>query len=252
MTPQPRAWKAVLGAIEARLASGELEPGDRLPAERQLAIDLEVGRSSVREALRVLEALGLIRTATGSGPQSGAMIIRAPSDGMGTLLRLQVAAQGFRVEDIVRTRLMVESTVARDLAQMYANNSGPSFERARHLLDAMDDPQLSETQFLTLDAQFHLTLAESCGNEVVTAMMSGLRDSIEKYAVHAALRLPSWPTTRARLRTEHRDILAAISAGDVEAAPALVHGHISGYYLESTLIREPRPARPTEPVLQAP
>lgn len=64
-------------------------------------------------------------------------------------------------------------------------------------------------------------------------MMSGLRDSIEEYPVQAAVRLPSWPETRAQLRAEHRAILAAIRAGDVAPAPAFVHGHISGYYQES-------------------
>lgn len=75
MTSRQRAWKAVPGAIEVRLAVGELAPGDRLSPERQLAVDPGVGRSPVREAVRVLEVLGLIRTATGSGPQSGAIVV---------------------------------------------------------------------------------------------------------------------------------------------------------------------------------
>lgn len=249
MTNQPRAWETVLGAIEAKLASGELAPGGRLPPERQLAGDLGVGRSSIREAVRVLEALGLIRTATGSGPQSGAMIISTPSDGMSTLLRLQVAAQGFRVENIVKTRLMVETTVARDLAKFYADNAGPCLDGASRLLDAMDEPQLTEAQFLTLDAQFHLTLAESCGNEVVTAMMLGLRNSIEDYVIDAALRLPAWPETRARLRTEHRRILMAIYSGDADAATSLVHGHITGYYRESEPSTKPHAPLPLPALL---
>ncbi|BDZ54522.1 hypothetical protein GCM10025870_15950 [Agromyces marinus] len=77
-TIEPRAWQAVLEHVERKLLGGELAPGDRLPGERQLAADLGVGRSSVREALRVLEVLGLIRTHTGSGPTSGAIIIATP------------------------------------------------------------------------------------------------------------------------------------------------------------------------------
>jgi DNA-binding FadR family transcriptional regulator len=65
-----RAWEIVLAHIEADLLEGRLGPGDRLPGERALAADLGVGRSSVREAIRVLEVLGLIRTATGSGPSA--------------------------------------------------------------------------------------------------------------------------------------------------------------------------------------
>ena len=91
--PAPRAWQVVLEHIETDLLDGRLAPGDRLPAERELAATLGVGRSSVREALRVLEVMGLIRTGTGSGPTSGAIIIATPHGGMSALLRLQVAAQ---------------------------------------------------------------------------------------------------------------------------------------------------------------
>ncbi|WP_423778561.1 FadR/GntR family transcriptional regulator, partial [Enterococcus faecium] len=96
MADQPaRAWRLVLEHIERDLLDARLGPGDRLPSERDLATELGVGRSSVREAFRVLEVMGLIRTATGSGPQSGAIVIATPTGGMSALLRLQVAAQGF-------------------------------------------------------------------------------------------------------------------------------------------------------------
>src|SRR5690554_7246196 len=117
VTPQ-RAWRIVLEHVERELLDGRLGPGDRLPSERDLSTDLGVGRSSVREALRVLEVLGLIRTATGSGPNSGAIIVALPGGGMSALMRLQVAATGFAVADIVKTRLVLETAVAADLAGM--------------------------------------------------------------------------------------------------------------------------------------
>ncbi|MGO7983463.1 FadR/GntR family transcriptional regulator, partial [Rhizobium johnstonii] len=64
----PRAWQLVLEHVESALLDGRLHPGDHLPSERDLAAQLGVGRSSVREAVRVLEVLGLVRTQTGSGP----------------------------------------------------------------------------------------------------------------------------------------------------------------------------------------
>ena len=111
-----RAWRIVLERIEPDLLEGRLAPGDRLPGERELAAPLGVGRSSVREALRVLEVMGLIRTGTGSGPTSGAIIIATPRGGMSTLLRLQVAASGFPLDDVVSTRLVLESAVVEALA----------------------------------------------------------------------------------------------------------------------------------------
>ncbi|UOQ90758.1 FCD domain-containing protein [Agromyces endophyticus] len=226
---ETRAWRTVLEHIESQLIEGRLRPGDRLPGERALSADLGVGRSSVREALRVLEVLGLIRTQAGSGPNAGAIIIATPSGGMSTLMRLQVAASGFPVADIVRTRLLLESTVAGELAE----RSTPDLAAAERLLDAMDSPGLTPAEFLALDAEFHLALAEASGNQVITATMAGLRSGIEGYALEGLARIDDWPTTSARLRGEHRAVVAAIRAGDADAARTRIHDHISGYYAET-------------------
>jgi GntR family transcriptional repressor for pyruvate dehydrogenase complex len=229
---ETRAWKIVLDSIESRLLSGELGPGDHLPPERALATELGVGRSSVREALRVLEVFGLVRTQTGSGPQSGAIIIASPSSAIGALMRMQVAARGFQVADIVRTRLLLETAVVGDLAE---RSNTVDLAAAARLLDAMEAPQLTQLEFLALDAQFHLSLAEASENQVVATMMTGLRSSIESYVLEGAAGLSDWPATAGRLRAEHRTILMAIVAGDRAAATLHVQGHISGYYAETRL-----------------
>ncbi|MBF4632815.1 FadR family transcriptional regulator [Agreia pratensis] len=233
----------MLEHIEADLLAGRLAPGDHLPAERALASELGVGRSSVREALRVLEVLGLIRTQTGSGPQSGAIIVARPSGGMSSLMRLQVAAQGFDVHDVVKTRLVLEAAVVTELAKAGAPRDLAS---AIELLDAMDaDGRLPEAEFLALDAAFHLALAELSGNSVIASMMAGLRNSIESYVLAGVPNLRSWAETSGRLRHEHRAIVAAIEAGEPELARDLVSGHITGYYAESNFI--PTPADPLVP-----
>ncbi|GAB3633921.1 FCD domain-containing protein [Microbacterium shaanxiense] len=229
----PRAWRVVLEHIERDLLDGRLGPGDRLASERDLAADLGVGRSSVREALRVLEVLGLIRTATGSGPQSGAIVIATPSGGMSALLRLQVAAQGFALGDVVRTRLVLEDAVVSDLASNPARDTGA----AHGLLDAMDAEGLTTGEFLALDAQMHLALAESSGNTVIAAMMAGLRTSIESYVLAGSASIDDWDAMAIRLRHEHRALIAAIDGGDADAARALVHDHITGYYTAAGLTR---------------
>jgi DNA-binding FadR family transcriptional regulator len=224
-----RAWQVVLGRIESDLASGALKPGDHLAPERALALQLGVGRSSVREAVRVLEVLGLLRTQTGSGPSSGAVITAAPSDGMSVLMRLQVAAQGFPVSDVVRTRLLLETAVIGELAQ----TDLPDLTEAVALLAAMDDEAHSSAEFLALDAQFHLALATAAGNQVVIATMAGLRTSIEDYVRTGAAQLTDWSPVAARLRAEHRAIVASVRAHDPETARRRVHEHITGYYAET-------------------
>jgi GntR family transcriptional repressor for pyruvate dehydrogenase complex len=226
----PRAWQAVLEHVESRLLSGDLAPGDRLPGERALSTQLGVGRSSVREALRVLEVLGLIRTHAGSGPNAGAIIIATPGGGMSALMRLQVAARGFPVVDIVRTRLILETSVAGDLAEA---TQRPDLSAAERLLDAMDSPALAPAEFLALDAAFHLALAEASGNQVITATMAGLRSGIEGYALAGLATISDWVATSARLRSEHRGIVEAIRAADAPASRTRIHDHISGYYAET-------------------
>ena len=245
---EPRAWEQVLQHIERRLLDGELAPGDRLPGERALAAELGVGRSSVREALRVLEVLGLIRTHAGSGPSAGAIIIATPGGGMSALMRLQVAASGFPVADIVATRLVLEASVAGDLAEasgsaLAGGAPAPDLTAAGRLLDAMDDPGLTAPEFLALDAAFHLALAEASGNQVITATMAGLRSGIEGYALAGLARIDDWHATSARLRREHRGVVAAIKAADAAAARTRMHHHIAGYYAETSLDPAHTPAR---------
>jgi len=242
LTPA-RAWRLVLERVERDLLDGLLAPGERLPSERELAAQLGVGRSSVREALRVLEVMGLIRTGTGSGPSSGAIIIATPQGGMSALLRLQVAAHGFPLDDVVRTRLVLETAVVTELAGAEASTPAPSaggdaLAAARITLRAMDAADLTPGEFLALDAQLHLALAEASGNTVIAAIMAGLRTSIESYVQAGATALADWDATAARLRQEHHAIIHAIDAHDAQRARALIHSHITGYYAEAGLARE--------------
>ncbi|MEU1970911.1 FCD domain-containing protein [Microbacterium sp. NPDC019599] len=229
-----RAWRVVLDKIETDLLEGRLTPGDRLAPERELSATLGVGRSSVREALRVLEVMGLIKTGTGSGPTSGAIIIATPRGGLAALLRLQVAAQGFPIADVVATRLLLEQWVVGTLAV----DGEHDLAAVRSTLTAMDDDALSTEEFLALDAQFHLALADASGNAVVGASMAGLRTSIESYVQAGARRIPDWDATATRLRREHHDLIRAIDSGEADLARSLVHDHITGYYAAAGLTRD--------------
>lgn len=246
-----RAWQVVLARIESALADGTLKPGDHLAPERTLAAELGVGRSSVREAVRVLDVLGLVRTQTGSGPSSGAVIIATPSDGMSVLMRLQVAAQGFPVADVVRTRLLLESAVVAELADpARPGDDQPDLGEATDLLTAMEAESLTAQEFLALDAEFHLALAAAAGNQVVTATMAGLRTAIEGYVRTGAEHVADWAPVASRLRAEHYAIVAAIHDHDPETARQRIHDHITGYYTE-TFSTDPTEPDPTEPSTRA-
>jgi len=221
-----RAWRTVLERIETDLLEGRLGPGDRLPGERDLATQMGVGRSSVREAIRVLESMGLLRTASGSGPNAGAIITATPEGGMATLMRLQVAAKGFPFDEIVDTRVLLESAVVHRLANADEPDLGP----AESTLQAMRDAALTPEEFLALDAQFHVWLAEASGNGVVASVMSGLRTAIESYARAGAALVDDWPAMVENLQREHESILDAIRAGDPELARTRIRDHIVGFY----------------------
>ncbi|WP_427008792.1 FadR/GntR family transcriptional regulator [Pseudarthrobacter sp. H2] len=224
-----RTHQLVLQWIEKQLIDGQLTVGGRLPAERTLAEQLEVSRTSVREAIRILEAMGVVRAGVGSGPDAGTVVIADPTAALGSALRLHVATQHLPVADIVETRVLLESWAAAR-----ARADSPALAEAAALLEQMDAGPDTE-DFLALDVRFHLALAEAAGNAVVSAMMGSLREAIQGYAGRLTANLPDWDATAARLRSEHREILAAINNNDGVRAALLVADHIEGYYKEAGL-----------------
>ncbi|MCB5282926.1 MULTISPECIES: FCD domain-containing protein [Micrococcaceae] len=231
-----RTHQLVLTWIEGQLSSGRLALGGRLPPERALAEQLKVSRTSVREAIRVLEAMGVLRAGVGSGPEAGTIVIADPTAALGAALRLHVATSHLPVKDIVETRVLLESWAAAR-----ARPDSPALAEAASLLEKMEDCAGTET-FLALDVQFHLALADAAGNAVVSAMMGSLREAIQDYAGGLTGNLPDWNATAARLRVEHRSILSAITGRDGGRAARLVADHIEGYYAEAGVRPGVRPS----------
>ncbi len=223
-----RTHQLVLHWIEGQLSEGKLAVGGRLPAERTLAEQLQVSRTSVREAIRILEAMGVVRAGVGSGPEAGTVVISDPTAALGSALRLHVATQHLPVSDIVQTRVLLESWAAA-----HARPDSPELTGAARLLEEMDAGGMAVDDFLALDVRFHLALADAAGNAVVSAMMGSLRESITGYASRLTGNLPDWDATASRLRAEHHGILDAIRNDDGERAAKLVAAHIEGYYREA-------------------
>ncbi|MER2137678.1 MAG: GntR family transcriptional regulator, partial [Arthrobacter sp.] len=104
--PPRRSYDLQLENIEADLRTGAIKLGDQLPGERTLAETYGISRASVREGIRILDAMGVLRSSSGSGPKSGAIIVSEPSAGLSSALRLHMASSRLSVEDIVQTRVL--------------------------------------------------------------------------------------------------------------------------------------------------
>ncbi|WP_287930998.1 FCD domain-containing protein [Arthrobacter sp.] len=227
----PRAYEAVLASIEADLRSGRLSIGDRLPGERTLSEQHGISRASVRDAIRILDVMGLVRTATGSGPKSGTVLISDPAAGLSSTLRLHVASQHLPVADIVQARILLETWAAT--AAAVKEIDAPSLARARELLSLMDDPALDREAFHDLDSQFHVLLSSLAGNAVVSAMMESLRLSIMDYVRESVTTDDQWRPVARTLRAQHHGILDALCAGDGELAARLLREHIEWFFSET-------------------
>ncbi|QCB27775.1 FadR/GntR family transcriptional regulator [Corynebacterium endometrii] len=223
-----RAHEKVLDWVTSQLAAGQLTIGDRLPAERTLAETLGVSRNSLREALRVLEAMGVLQSATGSGHNSGTIITAAPEQAFGMAMGLQLASRQMRPEHIFRTRLLLETAAVSqsDPAQL-------DVAAINDMLDAMDDPDMPIQGFLRLDAEFHVALSRAAENPLLSTLMGAVSLAISDYTLELSHRLPDWQATARRLQREHRGVLEAMVEGDGAAASERVERHIRGYYRET-------------------
>lgn len=229
--PSERAHDAVLRHIEDSLRTGEIKLGDRLPGERALAEQFGISRASVRDAIRALEVMGVVRSATGSGPHAGTIVVSDPSSALASALRLHVASQRLPVKDIVEARVMMETWSLAHAAD--ATWEPEQLEEARKLLDAMDDPRLPSPAFTALDAQFHVALSALAGNAVVSTMMDSLREAIREYVDEAVRTRGQWDDIVAELRRQHREILEAVERRDGDGAAHLVRDHIEWFYAKT-------------------
>src|SRR5919202_2638933 len=111
-----RAFEDVIVQVEEAIAAGRLQPGDRLPPERELAAQLQVSRASVREAMRVLEAFGVVAPRRGRGADAGSVVTSGGRNGLAGLLRIYSLLNKVPLSDLVDLRVALESMTAREAA----------------------------------------------------------------------------------------------------------------------------------------
>ena len=210
----------VLEALEG------LEPGTRLPSERELGATLGVGKSSVREALKGLAMLGIIEIRHGEG----AFVATRPSAHGQPPHAIAKALSKGHTHDLIEARRLIEGTVARLAAKRRTESDLLEFEstlkRHQRALDQHRDPSRAA-------AKFHVDLAEAAQNEILTSFATTLSEPErelldELYAIDGEF--PHWEIE------QHRAILAAVAGSDEDRAQKLAEQHVdamSEYYRRS-------------------
>ncbi|QBI18533.1 FadR family transcriptional regulator [Egibacter rhizosphaerae] len=222
-----RAYQEVVAQIQQEILAGRLRSGDRLPGERQLSEMLGVSRSSVREALRVLETLDIVRARTGTGPESGSIIVGEAGGTMGGVLLMHAALDHFSLEDVVNVRVALEGQAVRAAAQLRDDEQLASLEKLVHRMESGD---LGPEEFLELDSSFHVVIAQASGNRLTGYVMQSLRQLIEHWLGQLLLPHPGWPELRTALASEHREVFEAIRDGDGERGAEILTEHIRKAY----------------------
>jgi GntR family transcriptional repressor for pyruvate dehydrogenase complex len=218
-----RAFEDVIFQVEEAIADGRLQAGDRLPPERELAQQLAVSRASVREALRVLEAFGIVTARRGRGADAGSVVTSGDHSGLAGVLRISASLLRIPLGDLVDVRVAIEAMTARAAAERGAANE--LTEIAKVMQDVTD-----RGEFLELDTSFHVELARVSGNALAPMLMDALREAIARQMRAAFDDVADWDDTRERIAGDHREIADAIAARDPEAAEAAVVGHIRNFY----------------------
>ncbi len=223
----------VAESIREAIVTGALSPGDALPTERDLSESFGVSRASVREALRALQAQGLVSAA---GSPSRTVVAEGAGaharDAMVTLLRLN----GVGVDDLMEFRSHLESGA---LAAAARSREPTRLAEARAALEEMRRPGIGVEEFEEADVRFHVALVRASGNEAMHLVMQVLRETVARHLLDFLRAQPDPPATLARLGDEHAAILTAVERGHATRASALVRAHISGFYRA-----EPAPPRP--------
>jgi GntR family transcriptional regulator, transcriptional repressor for pyruvate dehydrogenase complex len=207
--PAPRQ---VVDHLQQMILRGGLKPGDRLPSQRELSLQLGVSRPSLREAMSVLETMGLITIRVGSGAYVAAPEDRAP---------LWRFSDRCSPRDVYEARYGLESYAAK-LAARTVDSAGVA-----RLAACVKDMRLALHNqdiggMAAADAQFHDLLFELCGNPVLAGMYRPVRDLMVE-----TQRLPMIRWTRLEeTLSEHEDLLATIAAKDAPAAEVAMQGHI--------------------------
>jgi DNA-binding FadR family transcriptional regulator len=217
----PKAANILAGQLREMIVGGRLIPGSFLPTERQLVTDSGLSRTSVRDALRVLESEGLITTKVGRS--GGSMVTLPGRDAVARSVELFVRTHGIRLESLLDCRVAVEPMLASLAARNRSQDELKEIETLHEEFCAAID---HVPRYKAVNLDWHLAVARASGNEPLIALMeaisSPIRDAMDYRHV-------TTPDLRHTAIAAHARIIDAIRKKDEAAAFRRMDRHVSAY-----------------------
>ncbi|KEA65419.1 Lactate-responsive regulator LldR in Enterobacteria, GntR family [Marinobacterium lacunae] len=228
---QPKLSDVIMQRIEEMIMEGTLRPGQRLPPERELAIEFDVSRPSLREALQKLAAKGLLVSRQGGGTYVAETLGDGLVDPLLDLFRTHPEAQ----YDLLEFRHALEG-VSAYYAALRSTDADRKVIRAR--LEDLEryHQQKAFDKEVSADVEFHLAIAASTHNVVLLHMMRALFTLLHQHIGDNLQNIYPKVDTRKRIHEQHHVLMEAICAGEAERARKAAHDHL--VYVEEALLEQ--------------
>lgn len=220
--------RKILRWLENELFEGNIQLGQDLPSDSEIARAIGVGRSRTREALRTLEDMDLVQLYNGRGKEMLVHLSDEPASAASAALRLHMSSSRYPTRDLVQTRILLESWAIARIDPKTA-----SFAEMDEVLAQMEDFDLSIRDFLELLLTFHHQVMRCAGNELLVGLLASVRQPSFESMLSLVGRMPLWSSAVERLRAESRAIAEALKAGDAATARAMVIGQLRGMYADA-------------------
>ncbi|HIC8884312.1 TPA: transcriptional regulator LldR [Klebsiella aerogenes] len=220
----------VANRVRALIEEQQLEAGMRLPAERQLAVQLGVSRNSLREALAMLVNEGVLLSRRGGGTFVRWQHEPWPEQNIVQPLKTLLADDPDYSFDILEARHAIEASTAWHAA-MRATDAEKEKIRLCFEATLSDDPDLASQA----DVRFHLAIAEASHNVVLLQTMRGFFELLQSSVKQSRQRMYLVPPVFARLTEQHQAVMEAIFAGDAEGARQAMMAHLG--FVHATIKR---------------
>ena len=220
--------RKILRWLENELFEGNIQLGQDLPSDSEIARAIGVSRSRTREALRTLEDMDLVQLYNGRGKEMLVHLSDEPASAASAALRLHMSSSRYPTRDLVQTRILLESWAIARIDPKTA-----SFAEMDEVLEQMEDFDLSIRDFLELLLTFHHQVMRCAGNELLMGLLASVRQPSFESMLSLVGRMPLWSSAVERLRAESRAIAEALKAGDAATARAMVIGQLRGMYSDA-------------------